>query len=146
VLYPLEEQYPVNNTKQKYGSSKTGVTCSILVLDDELDITSFIKTVLQRTKHTVFTFTDPVLALEHFKLNSKKYGLVISDIRMPGMNGFEFVKKVNEINSSVKIFLMSAFEIRDIEFSKVLPTPRLDGFIQKPISSKKLTEIIEKTI
>jgi two-component SAPR family response regulator len=142
----LEEQYPVNNTKQKYGSLKTGVSSSILVLDDELDITSFIKSALHRTKHTVFTFTDPVLALEHFKLNSNNYGLVISDIRMPGMNGFEFVKKVKEINSAVKIFLMSAFEIRDIEFDKVLPNPHLDGFIQKPISSKQLTEIIEKAI
>ena len=142
----MEEQHPINKNKQKYNNSKTGVSSSILVLDDELDITTFIKTALQRTKHTVFTFTDPLLALEHFKLNSKNYGLVISDIRMPGMNGFEFMKKVKEINSSVKIFLMSAFEIRDIEFSKVLPTPRLDGFIQKPISPKKLTEIIEKAI
>ena len=142
----MEEQYSVNNTKQKYGSLKTGVSSSILVLDDELDITSFIKSALHRTKHTVFTFTDPVLALEHFKLNSNNYGLVISDIRMPGMNGFEFVKKVKEINSAVKIFLMSAFEIKDIEFSKVLPNPRLDGFIQKPISLKQLTEIIEKAI
>ena len=39
-------------------------------------------------------FTDPLLALKHFRLNA---GLVISDIRMPQMNGFEFIKKGKEI-------------------------------------------------
>jgi len=42
----------------------------------------------------VFGFTNPVLALEHFRMNAKYYHLVISDVRMPTMNGFEFIKKV----------------------------------------------------
>ena len=118
----------------------------ILVLDDEPDITALIKTALQRSGYpNVFGFTDPFLALEHFKLNSKDYGLVISDIRMPAMNGFEFIRKVKEMDpsSSVKIFLMSAFEIRDYEFSNILPNPKIDGFIQKPVSLKRVNEMIE---
>ena len=121
----------------------------ILVLDDEPDITALIKTALQRRGYpNVFGFTDPILALEHFKLNSKDYGLVISDIRMPAMNGFEFIRKVKEIDSScsVKIFLMSAFEIRDYEFSNILPNPKIDGFIQKPVSLKRINEMIEMHI
>jgi YesN/AraC family two-component response regulator len=46
-------------------------------------------------------------------LNSKNYSLIISDVRMPTMNGFEFVKKVREIVPSVKVILMSAFDIND---------------------------------
>jgi YesN/AraC family two-component response regulator len=56
---------------------------------------------------------DPLLALEHFMLNSEDYSLVISGVRMPVMNGFEFIKKVREILPSIKIFLISAFDIND---------------------------------
>jgi CheY-like chemotaxis protein len=67
---------------------------SILVLDDEIDITSIIEQSLQGLGFRVSAFTDPVVALEYFKLNFKhSCNIVISDIRMPGMNGYEFAKK-----------------------------------------------------
>jgi len=54
----------------------------------------------------VFGFTDAQLALEHFQINHDKYGLVISDLRMPGMNGYEFIKKSqgNKIRSKSNLF------------------------------------------
>ncbi|MFL6327194.1 MAG: response regulator, partial [Nitrososphaeraceae archaeon] len=82
---------------------------SILVLDDEFDIINPIKHSLQRIGLHVYAFTDPNLALEHFRINCKDYILVVSDIRMPGMNGFEFVRRVREINPAIKVLLMSAF-------------------------------------
>ena len=89
---------------------------SILVLDDYPDIGNIFKLGLQRKFGSdVFAFTDPFLALEHFKLNSERYGLVISDVRMPAMHGYEFVTKVKQINPDVKVCLMSAFEINDLE-------------------------------
>ncbi|MGA7042759.1 MAG: response regulator, partial [Nitrososphaeraceae archaeon] len=93
----------------------------ILVLDDDFDIVSIIKISLQKRRFNVFAFTDPFLALEHFELNSKDYGLVLSDVRMPGMPGFEFIRRVREMEPNVKILLMSAFEISDSEFSRALP-------------------------
>ena len=65
----------------------------ILALDDEFDIVAIIKQGLKRYGLKVYGFTDPILALEHFKVNARDYFLVISDLRMPGMNGFEFIKK-----------------------------------------------------
>ena len=69
--------------------------------------------------------------------------LIISDIRMPQMNGFEFIKKIKEIKPEVKVFFMTAFEINDIEFRRVLPSTRIDEFIQKPVSLEKLNTLIQ---
>ena len=119
----------------------------ILILDDDFDIVSFIKILLQKIKLKVFAFTDPFLALEHFEINSKFYGLVLSDVRMPGMPGFEFITKVKQIQPHVKVLLMSAFEVSDMEFSRALPTNiKVDGFIQKPISSQQLVKIVKNTL
>ena len=100
------------------------MTQSILVLDDEFEIVTMIKSFLQKHGFHVYAFTDPHLALEHFQINARIYGLIISDIRMPQMNGFEFIKKVKGIKPEVKVFFMTAFEINDIEFRRVLPSTR----------------------
>jgi two-component system response regulator (stage 0 sporulation protein F) len=117
---------------------------SILALDDDPDISALIKNSLQRSGFNVFGFTDPHLALEHIKINAANYYLVISDLRMPGMNGFEFVRKVKEINPEIKVFLMTAFEINDQEFSNAISSLKVNEFITKPVSIKKLNAMVEK--
>ncbi|HEU4448286.1 MAG TPA: response regulator [Nitrososphaeraceae archaeon] len=72
---------------------------SVLVLDDDFDINNMLKMSLQKHGYNVFGFTDPLLALEHFKINHSTYSLVLSDLRMPVMNGFEFVKYVKKNES-----------------------------------------------
>src|SRR5919108_1578797 len=106
---------------------------SILVVDDEFDIVNIIKHFLQDQGFTTYAFTDPLLALEHLRANSKSYGLVLADIRMPGMNGFELVKKIKSIHPAIKILLMSAFDFNDLDLSKVLDSIKVDGYVQKPV-------------
>jgi CheY-like chemotaxis protein len=119
----------------------------ILVLDDDFDISLLIKQVLQKHRFkNVFAFTDPLLALEHFRINQKDYSLIISDIRMPTMNGFEFVREARKINPKVKILLMTAFEIDDKEFARVLPNPKIDGLIQKPASPNQIMNVVSKIV
>ena len=139
---PNEEQEQ-NGVGEKASRIETG---SILVLDDDFDINNMLKMSLQKHGYSVFGFTDPLLALEHFKTNLSIYSLVISDLRMPIMNGFEFVKQVKKMNPKIKVLLMTAFDINEMEFSKVLPKPKIDGFIQKPISMRKLNGIIDKYV
>jgi two-component SAPR family response regulator len=139
--FSLEEQKAVG---KKAGRSKTG---SVLVLDDEFDLSMLVKQILRRDNFkNVFAFTDPMLALEHFKINYKDYSLIISDIRMPIMNGFEFVREARKINPKVKILLMTAFEINDKEFARVLPNPKIDGLIRKPTSAKQILKTVSSIV
>ena len=108
----------------------------ILALDDDFD-SAFVKFTFQKHGFSVFAFTDPLVAVEHFILNLKDY-IVISDMRMPGMNGNEFVKKVKEIKSEDKVILMSIFEITDREFHKGLQSVTIDAFLQKAIHYKAI--------
>jgi len=118
----------------------------VQIVDDEFDILNVIKLYLQQAGLNVFGFTDPNLALEHFRINCKDYILVVSDIRMPGMNGFEFVRKVRKINPAIKVLLMSAFEVNSTELSIGLGGAKIEGFIQKPISLRKLSSVIQKQL
>jgi CheY-like chemotaxis protein len=124
-------------------SNNSNSNRSILVLDDEMDIASIIEKSLQGLGFRVSAFTDPIVALEYFKSHFKDCcSIIISDIRMPGLSGYEFAIKAKGINPEVKVILMSAFEINDIELSTVLPDIKIDDFLQKPFSIRKLRDII----
>jgi DNA-binding NtrC family response regulator len=82
---------------------------------------------------TIFTFTDPVLALEHFQVNGYAYVLVISDFKMPSLNGIELLKKIKESNRLVRTILMTAFTIDDNLFQEYTKKRIINGYLQKPI-------------
>jgi response regulator RpfG family c-di-GMP phosphodiesterase len=116
---------------------------SILVLDDEPDIVTIIEQSLQGLGFRVSAFTDPQAAIEYLHSNFKDCCcIVISDIRMPGMNGYEFIKKVKRIKPECRTILMSAFDTNNVEFSNVLPDITIDTFLQKPFSIRKLKDLI----
>ena len=119
---------------------------TILLLDDDFDTVTVFRRGLEIQGFEVVAFTEPLLALELFQSKSKQFALVISDIRMSKMNGFEFIKKIKEIKPEVKVFLVSSFEIDDFEFRKVLPSVKIDALIQKPISLKDLAIRIRKHV
>ena len=118
---------------------------SILIVDDEYDIVNLIKRSLEVNGRRVCAFTDAFVAVNHFNSDVRDHhSIVISDIRMPGMNGYEFVKKTKEIDKKVKTILMSAFEINDREFHNLLPDIKVDAFLQKPFYIQQLNEVVEK--
>jgi DNA-binding NtrC family response regulator len=132
---------------------------SILIVDDETDILTVIRLQLQEYGFNTCCFTKPNIALEHHKASSNTHQLIISDLLMPKMNGFEFVRKAKEINSNVKVFLMTCFETDDLELSllsfnsassALSPTsstkPMIDEFIRKPFSIDKLIILIKKHV
>jgi DNA-binding NtrC family response regulator len=115
---------------------------NLLVVDDDPDIAHVLKQGLLKNRFLVSAFTNPEEALQSFKSNSKDYCLILSDIRMPGLSGIKLARKVKEINPDIKVVLMTSFEIRDNEFSKVFPSMHVDGFVQKPIGISDLTNKI----
>jgi CheY-like chemotaxis protein len=124
-----------------------GYELKVLVLDDDFDLATLVKKILQKDGFkNVFAFTDPLLALEHFKINHKDYSIIISDIRMPVMNGFQFVSEARKIDPKVKILLMTTFEIDDKEFARVLPKPKIDGLIRKPASSNQIVNKVSTVV
>jgi CheY-like chemotaxis protein len=110
----------------------------LLVVDDDSDIAYVLKLGLLKNRFLVDAFTNPEEALQRFKSNTEAYCLVLSDIRMPVLSGIQLSKKVKEINPNIKVVLMSSFEIKDNEFSKVFSFTQVDGFVQKPILIKDL--------
>jgi DNA-binding NtrC family response regulator len=117
---------------------------NILAVDDDPDIARLMEQALRRQGFKVSAFTDPAMALEHFKIDCKDYTMILSDIRMPGMNGYELIRKAKEIDKQVKVALMTAFEIQDKEFHNLLPDIKVDGFLQKPFDIQQLNGVIEK--
>jgi two-component system response regulator ChvI len=75
------------------------------------------------------------------------YVLVISDMQgMSKMNGFDLVRRIRQIKPEIKVLLITAFEINNNEFSSVLPSIKVDGFIQKPFTPSKLVDGIREVL
>jgi DNA-binding NtrC family response regulator len=106
----------------------------VSIVDDDPDVTIFFHEALQSIPGiTIFTFTDPILALEHFQDKGYAYVVVISDFKMPGLNGMEFLKKIKDLNRFVRTILMTAFEIDNTLFQEYTKRKIINGFLQKPI-------------
>jgi CheY-like chemotaxis protein len=131
---------------RKDSTNKYKPRTRLLIVDDDSDVAHVLKLGLQKNGFLVDAFTNPEKALQNFKADAESYFLVLSDIRMPVISGIQLAKRVKEINPNVKVVLMTAFEIRDNEFSKVFPSTQVDGFVQKPIGIGDLTNKISSLI
>jgi two-component system, cell cycle response regulator CpdR len=121
-------------------------TPGIIVVDDESDLAFLYKEFITGLGFDVVSFTDSLLAFEHFKQNIDRYCLLITDLRMPGMNGIDLANKVRELNKTVKIFLITAFATEDLENRQDFKAAKVDRIIQKPLKLSKLKEIIKQDI
>lgn len=118
----------------------------LLVIDDDPDTVNALKLGLINYGFLVDAFTDPEEALQKFKSNAESYSLMLLDIGMPALSGIQLAKKVKEANHNVKVLVLTGFGIRDIEFSKTFPPTQVDGFVQKPVGIRKLTDKISSLL
>jgi two-component system, OmpR family, response regulator ChvI len=113
----------------------------ILVVDDEPDITSIFKISLEYNGFEVDAYNDPILALSNFK--AAFYGLMLLDIKMPGMTGFELYKEVMKIDNKVKVCFVTAYDLSYDEFRQQVPTLNAKCFLRKPILIPDLIKRID---
>jgi DNA-binding NtrC family response regulator len=119
----------------------------VAIVDDEKDITVLFRDALQRIKGiSIFAFTNPLMALEHFTINKEQYVLVISDLRMPSLNGLELVKKIKDLNPLSRTILMTAFEIDDKLFQEYSKKEIINAFLQKPIRLDDLFVVVNNQL
>jgi two-component SAPR family response regulator len=103
----------------------------ILLVDDEVDVISLFKMVLEMNGFEIDAYSDPEAALFNFKPNS--YGLALLDIKMAPLNGFELYKKMKNIDGSLKACFITAFEDYRQDFKESFPElDEIKCFIRKP--------------
>ena len=121
----------------------------VSVVDDDIStVTMFYEALRENIDGIlVFSFTDPITAFEHFIANKEKYALVIADLRMPGLNGLELLKKVKSENPKVRTILMSAYSFEeDILFLKYMEEGIIDSTFDKPVTMNILFQRVREEL
>ena len=125
---------------------KPSKTPNILLIDDEHDDLFVLEKFLTREGFGVKSFSNSREALEHFsRTNPSFYDLIISDIRMPEINGLELYLSLKAIKNDVKVLFASAIELAE-EILSVMPGVRREQLIKKPVEQKVFIDLVKKTI
>jgi DNA-binding NtrC family response regulator len=113
----------------------------VSIVDDDVSTATFFHEALRQNIEgvSVFSFIDPIEAFEHFTENKENYALVISDLRMPGLNGLELLKKVKTSNPNVRTILMSAYNFEEEElYQQYMKEAVINSTIEKPVTMNRL--------
>ena len=126
----------VNNNQIKYlwGIMK------ILLIDDDVSSLNNLATTIRPSGHQCECFSDPQAALDSYE--QAPYDVVISDVRMHGLNGIEVLKKIRTINSQAKVILITAYG--DVETAVAAVNHKAYAFLSKPIDFEELMGLLNK--
>ena len=118
----------------------------IILVDDEQDILFTYKAFLQDYNYEVTSFTDPSIALNYIRDHSDFNDLlVILDIRMKNLNGFQLHQQIKAIDPTIKILFITALDILD-ELLSIVPGVSKEQIMRKPVDKKIFTNTIKKLI
>jgi CheY-like chemotaxis protein len=129
-----------NNNIENNGNKRR-----IMIVDDEPDVISILEIVLQENGFNVDSFEDPIVALNNYRAGL--YDLLILDIKMPKMDGFELYDEIKKIDDNAKVCFLTASEMY-YKMSRKEKYCSLDKdlFIQKPIANEDLVQEINKIL
>jgi len=117
----------------------------ILIVDDDPDIANLYKLSLEHDGFVVDAFNDPLLALSNYKVGT--YGLLLIDIKMPHINGFELYKKIRNMGDKPKVCFITAFEEFNKEFKEFFSNPKeKECFLRKPVELHQLTRVVKSEL
>lgn len=116
----------------------------ILIVDDEPDITTVFKRGLELSGFEVDAYNDPLETLKAF--TPGKYDLLLTDIKMPNVTGFELYREIRKLDSEIKVAFLTAFEVYHEEFKMMFPEIDVRFFISKPVSIEELVKVVKEEL
>ena len=119
---------------------------TVSVVDDDIHIAKLFHEAIHQNIDgiLVFSFNDPVMAFEHFTENKENFALVISDLRMPSLNGLELLKKVKTSNPKVRTILMSAYNFEEEKlYQQYMKEEVINSTIEKPVTMNRLYQTVK---
>jgi two-component system, OmpR family, response regulator ChvI len=124
----------------QHSKSEQKAARNIMIVDDEQDILLTYSSMLHGEGYNIETFSNPHEALLHFIHADKSYyDLIISDIRMPNLNGLQLYHRLKAIDKDIKILFLSALEASE-EITSMFPELKQGDIIRKPISKEHFIE------
>jgi DNA-binding response OmpR family regulator len=118
----------------------------VLFVDDEPDHSLTLKMILEENGFKVDSFTDPLLALQNFKEQDSMYDMIILDIKMPEMNGFELYRQIKKIDDKVKVCFLTASEMDYGVYTDIVNSLDPEYFIRKPIDNEELVKRLNRIL
>jgi two-component system catabolic regulation response regulator CreB/two-component system response regulator ChvI len=118
----------------------------VLLVDDEPDLNLTLKMVLEENGFKVDSFTDPLLALQNFKEQDGMYDMIILDIKMPEMNGFELYRQLKKIDDKAKVCFLTAGEMYYGVYTDIFNSLDAKYFIRKPIDNEELVKRLNRIL
>ncbi len=116
----------------------------VMIVDDDNDCMFTIKIVLERYGFKVYSFNNAYSALESYRVSY--YDLVILDVILPGMNGFQLYREIKKMDKNVKVCFLSAGQIFYGTYQDIFSEIDASYFIRKPIENQKLVRRVEEII
>jgi DNA-binding NtrC family response regulator len=114
-------------------------TKAIALIDDEVDLVDLFQEILESDGYKVCAFIDPIQAFTTLEKKIQEYGLILSDYRMPKLNGHDLCTKLIQLNPDLEVILMSAYDIMECDTSKFT-------IVKKPILMAQLLEIVKNSL
>ena len=131
-------QQPQQQRQQKNKQNQANSSYNILLIDDDTDILFTFAAVIEDEGYHLKSFNNPYEALSHFsQMDPYHYDLVITDIRMPGMNGIQLYSKLKVMNPEIKILFLSALDAIE-ELLSIFPDLKVSEIFRKPIEPRDL--------
>jgi DNA-binding NtrC family response regulator len=138
ICMPYYFLYELHGQLVRRNNEKT----TILVVDDDIDTLTLTGRSLEHAGFKVHAFADPLIALHHIQKDCKYCQVLVSDVRMPALTGFQLVRKVKDLRPEMKVVMMTMFEVNKPEFEAVFPSTPIDEVIRKPFTPSQLLEKI----
>jgi CheY-like chemotaxis protein len=144
----VKEHRPKKTGMNSHNDANTSSNCQttrIMIVDDEYDIARLFAISLERNGFVVDVFNNPLSALSNYKAGL--YDLLLLDIIMPHVNGYELYKKIKDIDNKAQVCFITAYEESLNDFKKSFPNlEEVDCFIRKPIEIDNLVKIVRSKL